>query len=183
MRHARSTLLIGSIDAVKTTDRWPRYLAALPARHHDILLQAVAGTWIPLEASLAHYATCDTLDFTQDEQVQNGRVTFDRSGATVFGTIIKMAKGAGVTPWTLISSFQRFWDRGYDGGGIAVYKLGPKEARIETVNIGLLESRYYKNALRGVVMGAMEKFCTKAYVTELPGKRGPHAALFRVQWA
>ncbi len=180
--HARSTVLIGSLDAVRATGRFDAYVAALPREHHEALLRAVAGTWVPISVAIAHYTACDALGYSPDQELKNGRFTFDRAGTTIFGTVMKLAKGAGVTPWTLLTQMQRFWGRGYDGGEIAIYRLGPKEGRIEVVNVPLLDRRYYRNALRGILLSAMEMFCSKAYVTERPG-RLPSTVTYRVQWA
>src|SRR5438093_502536 len=127
VRNARSTIIIGSIGVIRATDRWNEYVAALPQEHHAILLESVAATWIPVDSALAHYRACDALNLPVDEQVANGRKNFDRAGATLFGTITKMAREIGVTPWTLLTQMQRFWDRGYDGGGVMITRIGPKE--------------------------------------------------------
>ena len=50
--------------------------------------------------------------------------------ATFLGTLAKMGRSAGVTPWTGLVHFQRLWDRVLDGGGVAVYRVGPKDARV-----------------------------------------------------
>ena len=56
----------------------------------------------PVEAAMDHYRACDSLNLSVDVQVANGRGTFERAGSTVFGTILKMARGVGITPWTLM---------------------------------------------------------------------------------
>ena len=181
IRHARSTVLVGSIAVLRAGDRWDAYLKALPSVHEEVLLHAVAATWISIDAAVAHYQTCDTLGFTPEQESTNGRGVYDHAGGTIFGTVTKMARGVGVTPWTLFTQLQRFWARGYDGGGVSVRKLGPKEARIDVGESPLAESRYYRNALRGLVTAAAEMFCTKAYARELPRARA--SVSYRVQWA
>jgi hypothetical protein len=181
MRHARSTVLVGSIAVVRASDRWDAYVKALPSAQKEVLLHAVAATWIPIDAALAHYMTCDTLGFTPEQECANGRGTYDHAGGSIFGTVTKMARGVGVTPWTLFAQLQRFWGRGYDGGGVSVTRLGPKEARIDVAEIPLAESRYYRNALRGLVIAASEMFCTKTYAREFP--RTYATVSYRIQWA
>jgi hypothetical protein len=182
-RHARSTVLIGSVSSIRELGRFDEYLSHLPLAHQETLLGAVAGTWIAIDVALAHYEACDALHFSVDQQVQNGRVTFEKNRGTILGTIVKLAREGGVSPWNVLPLFQRFWDRSYDGGGVRVVKLGPKEARLELVAVRIVDSRYYRNALRGLVMGVTELFCNKAYVTETPGKRGPGTVSYRLQWA
>jgi hypothetical protein len=133
--------------------------------------------------AFVHYETCDSLGLPVERQVANGRSTFDKTRGIFFGTMLRMAKESGVTPWTVSLSFQRFWERGYDGGGISVTKLGPKEGRVDIVQVRLCDCRYYRNALRGLLTGVLEPFCTKAYVTERPGMRAPASVSLRIQWA
>ncbi len=182
-RNARSTVILSSIDVFRHSPRWEDYVKALDPRHKETLLTAVAASWIPLPAASAHYAAGDALELSVDEQVANGRKTFDRAGSSIFGTVIKLAKNAGVTPWTLISHFQRFWTRTYDGGGVSVAKVGPKEAWVDLVQAPLCESRYFRNALRGVILSGVDMFCGKAYMFERPGARPHDGALYRIQWA
>jgi hypothetical protein len=180
---ARSTVIIGSAASVRAAGRWDEYVAALAPEHRDAILGAVAGAWIPFDVARVHYAACDALGFTPDEMVANGRRTYDTVGGTLFAAVLRMAKTAGVTPWTFIEAVPRFWWRSYDGGGVQVTKLGPKEARIQVVAVRLLDSPYFRGALRGVLMAVLERFCTKAYVTEWPGKRPSATVTLRVQWA
>ena len=183
VRHARSTIILGSLATVRESGRFSEYEARLSASHRDVLLNLVAGAWVPLDLAFAHYQACDELGFTRDQAVANGRATFDKTSGTLLGTVIRMAKEAGVSPWTIFPQYQRFWSRAYDGNGVAVYNLGPKEVRVDIVQSRLVESRYYRDALRGLLIGVTELFCTKAYVTERPGRLAPMSASFRMQWA
>ena len=181
MKHARSTILIGSISAGRASDRWDRYVAALPVDAREHLLHLVAGTWVPIDQAMLHYRACETLGFSIDEQVKNGRYTFDRAGASVFGTLSRMAREAGVTPWTALPHMQRFWERGYDGGGISVTRLGPKDARVVARDVPLLRSSYYRNALRGLVWAVFDLFSRKTFVSERKPP-SPDAIVLHAQW-
>jgi hypothetical protein len=183
MRHARSTVLLGSLAVLRAAGKFDAYAALLPGPHRDILLNMVAGSWIPVEVAFSHYEACDGLGFSADQQAANGRSVFDRTSGTLLGTMIRMAREAGVSPWTVLPHFQRYWERGYDGGGVGVFRTGPKEARLEIVHVRLVDARYYRNALRGLITGIVELFCTKAYVVERPGARAPGTMTMRLQWA
>ena len=182
-RHARSTLIIGSIASVRDAGHFKAYLARLPSAHHDILLNAVAGTWIPIDVAFSHYQTCDALRFPPDQQIQNGRSTFDKTRGTIMGTVTRMAKETGVTPWSLFPQYQRFWGRGFDGGGISIDRMGPKEARFGLVACRLADSAYFRNAMRGLLTGVTELFSRKVYITETRASRAPGSVGYRVQWA
>jgi hypothetical protein len=183
-RHMRSTILLGSLASLRGAGYFDAYRSALDARYHDALFQAVAGSWIPFDTAMAHYRACESLGLAPDKVVELGRSTFDKTGGTLFGTVLRLAKGAGVTPWTVLPQLQRFWDRGYDGGGIRVLRLGPKEARIELVQCAIADSPYFRYALRGVVVAVLHMFCSRAYVHELgQAPRASGSMVLRAQWA
>ena len=182
VRAMRSTLVQASIESVRRRGRFDDYERALPAAHKEALLHAVAGTWISLESAKAHYAACDSLKLSSDQQVLAGRSTFDGARSTLLGTAVGLARGAGVTPWQVLPLLQRMWDRGCDGGGIVVVRTGPKDAHIDVVQCELFAYAHMRNGLRGLVAAIMELFCTRAYVTE---RRpcGAASVYYRVQWA
>jgi hypothetical protein len=179
----RSTVLLGSIEAMRESPRWNDYVKILEAPYRETLLTTVAASWVPVAAAMAHYRACDQLGLSVEEQVANGRKTFARASGVIFGTVIKMAKEAGVTPWTLMAQFPRFWARSYDGGGVQVLKVGPKEAYVDVIKACLFESRYHRNAVRGVIVSSIDLFCTKAYMTERLGAGTTDGVAYRVQWA
>jgi hypothetical protein len=182
-RHARSTVLLGSIASIRDLGRYDEYASLLPPSTREVLLGAVAGAWIPIDIALSHYRACEALNLAPEQQVANGRQTFDKTRGTLMGTLVRMAKAGGMTPWTVYPHFQRFWLRGYDGGGIRVTRIGPKEARLELVAFPLNDSRYYRHALRGLVMAITELFCTKSYMIEKTTGRAPGTVSYRLQWA
>jgi hypothetical protein len=182
-RNARSTVILASASTVRAIGRWDDYVAAIPADSRDAIVGAVAGTWIPFDLAAHHYAACDALGLSPDAIAANGRRTFENVGGTLFGTILRMAKSAGVTPWSFIEQLPRFWSRSYDGGGIEIVQVGPKEARIRVVSVSLIDSPYFRHALRGLLGAVMERFCTKAYVHEPHVPRPPATVTFRLQWA
>jgi hypothetical protein len=182
MQRLRSTVVLASIESVKRRGRLEDYERAVPARHREALFHAVAATWIALDAARAHYAACDSLGLSSEQQALAGRSTFDGARSTLMGTAVGLARGAGVTPWSIMPMLQRVWDRGCDGGGILVARAGPKDAHVDVVQCELLASPYMRNGLRGLVAAIVEMFCTRAYVTERRAC-GPAAAYYRVQWA
>lgn len=182
VRKLRSTLVLASIESVRTRGRFSDYERALPVQHREALLKAVAATWISLDAAKAHYAACDSLGLSAEQQTLAGRSTFEGARTTLMGTAVGLARGAGVTPWHVMPMLQRVWERGCDGGGVMVVRAGPKDAHIDIVQCELLASPYMRNGLRGLTAAIMELFCTRAYVTE---RRpcGAASVYYRAQWA
>ena len=183
MRHVRSTLLISSFATLREAGYEEAYLRALPREHHAEILQSVAGVWIPMPTARAHYDACGTLGLSSERMFELGRSVAARVQGTLLGTVVRMTKNTGVTPWTVMPLFPRFWRRAFDGGGVRGVRLGPKEARLEMHQVELAESAYFRNAVRGLTVSVLELFCSRAYVRELPAPRVRGLASFRVQWA
>jgi hypothetical protein len=181
-RAVRSTVILGSIASLREAGHHEAWSAALDPAHRETLLQAVAGVWLPLDVALAYYAACDALGLSSDGVAKLGGATFGRIRGTLLGTVLRMANGAGVTPWTILPQLQRFWDRAYQGGAVQITRHGPKDARLAVARCALVESHYYRNALRGLTTSVLSLFCQKVYVHEAPGPR-PHGTLvLHAQW-
>jgi hypothetical protein len=177
----RSTLIASSLRAIRERALFDAYLANLDDVWRDIPTRAIAGTWLPIAAALAHYTSCDRLGFTVHEQIAIGREVGDRIHGTFLGTMIRGAKNAGVTPWVALAQTERLYERLFDGGACSVTKVGPKDARVELVANPCLAIPYFRNAMRGLWAVALEFFCEKAYITEI----GRSATSYRVRaaWA
>lgn len=181
VRAIRSTVIVGSFGVLREQGLFDAYAAALPAEARDLLVNTVAAVWIPLDLGLVHYAACDSLGLSADTVAKLGRGVFDKIRGTLLGTTVRMAREVGVTPWKVLPHLQRFWDRAYQGGGLSVTKLGPKEARGDVVQAPMCDSVYFRNALRGLLVGVLELFCRKAYVT-IPSPGRPGAVSYQMQW-
>jgi hypothetical protein len=182
LTRVRSTLLVASIATVRRLGYFDAYSAALAPDRRTAVLECVAGVWLPLASAAAHYAACDTLGLGDEAQVGIGRSVGVQLQGTLTSIVLRMAKEGGVTPWTVMPQFHTFWSRLFDGSGLAAWKVGPKEARLDVVGMPLCASRYFRNALRGQAMVILDLFCKKSYMTERPGAaRGLYS--FRVQWA
>jgi hypothetical protein len=182
LRNVRSTLFLGGHATLVAAGYGEAYTAAAPREVHDTLASTVAGMWVPIDIVLAHYAAVDSLGISAETAAKLGRGTFDRTKGMLLGTAVGLAKGAGVTPWTLLPHFQRFWLRGNDGGGVRVISLGPKEARIDLVEVPHVKSPYFRNACRGLCTVLLEMVSRKTYVHEM-ARRGPETSMsMKAQW-
>jgi hypothetical protein len=180
-RNIRSTLVASSLRSLRDRGRYEDYLGVLEASWRELPGLATPGAWLPIEAGLAHYHACDRLGFTVGEQHDIGCEVGKRIHGTFLGTMIRGAKGAGVTPWTALGQARRLYDRLFDGGACAVTKHGPKDARMELVANPLVTIPYFRNAIRGLWQVALEFFCSKAYITETG--RDDTSYRVRISWA
>ena len=179
----RSTLLASSLLGLRERGKFDSYLQLLPPEVHAAVLNTVAGQWLDVRFAMAHYRACDGLEFSVDEQFASGWRTADRIQNSVLGTRVRVATGAGVTPWTGLESFQRLWDRLLLGGSGAVYRLGPKEARVEIHGVPMVQFRYFRNGWRGMFAGSGQLFANRVYVHEIPRYTTDTRTAFRVSWA
>jgi hypothetical protein len=182
LRHLRSTLLLGSMASLKAAGHWEAYVRAIAPEALAALESAVAGMWLPLELARAHYAACDALKLSAESAVQMGRSTLAQTKTLLLGTALAIAKGGGVTPWTLLPHVQRFWQRGCDGGAMKVDRKGPKEAHVILVGCPLVASPYFRHGLRGLTGGIFELVCERVYVSERTLGKSETSVLYRMQW-
>lgn len=166
-RRIRSTLIASSLRAIRDRGLLDTYTPLLDAAWKTTILESVAGVWLPLEAGLAHYRACDALAFSPLEQLAIGREVGDRLHGTFLGTMIRAARGAGVTPWTALSYTNKLYERLFDGGGCSVTKLGPKDALMVMAQNRMVAVPYFRHGTRGLWQVAIELFCRKAYLLEV----------------
>ena len=179
----RSTWLSSSLRSIRERSLLESYLAHLPPEHHEAVLSTVVGVWLPSEIAVAHYEACDRLGLTEQEQLAIGAEVGRHAQGTVLSVAVSLAKGAGVTPWTILTRLPTAWRRIWIGGGVSVIKLGPKDARLEIGGWPCARVRYARVAIRGVTSGLVELFCEKAYVRELRAFCTPMTLGYRISWA
>lgn len=179
----RSTWLSSSLRALRERHLLDGYLAHLPKQHHEIVLSTVVGVWLPIEIAIAHYAACDALALEPTEIIEIGREATNHVHGTLLATFVRLAKGAGVTPWTVMVRLQELWNRVWVGGGVSVTKLGPKEARLEIVGWPCASSPYCRIAVRGVITAVTDLFCNRSYAREIPSLTSSTSLGFVVSWA
>ena len=178
----RSTLIISSLAVLRDRGHFERYLAVVDGAHRDELLGAIAGTWLPLAPATAHYAACEALRLPVLEQQEIFRASGKRSQGSMLGTAVLLAKGAGVTPWTLLGQLDRLFRRGFEGAAVSVHRVGPKEARAEAFALPLLRIPYFRRGLGAVLETMVQLFCRRVYVTDVEPRVSDEVS-YRVQWA
>jgi hypothetical protein len=181
--HFRSTWLGSSLNALRDRGHFDRYLAHLPETDHATILETVAGVWLPIDVCLTHYRACDALDLGKRESWEIGVEVTRKVHGTSLALAFRLAKQAGVTPWSIFAQLPRLWDRVWRGGGLAIHKRGPKEAILEVIQWRAAAIPYVRQTMPAVVHGIVELFCAKVYVTEVPAMMSATSIGFRVQWA
>jgi hypothetical protein len=179
----RSTLVTSSLAALRERGHYERYLAALPLEMHEPVLSSIAGQWLPIGLGAAHYEACDALRLPAEEQEAIGSDVAARVQGTFLGTLVRAARGAGVTPWLGFKQYSRLWARLFRGGDVAVYKTGPKDARLEVVGLPLSRFTYFRAGFRGVNRATCALFAGTVYVHDVPRLCTDTTLGFRMSWA
>jgi hypothetical protein len=180
---ARSTLITTSIQAIRARGRFDEYERVVAPEHRETILTVVAGVWLPISVAAAHYAACNALGWSPDQQLDMGMEVGRRVQGTMLGLMVRTAKQAGLTPWAGLTQCTKLHERLFNGGSVKLVKLGPKEARIEMVQNPLFAFPYFRNAFRGVILAGGALFCEKMYVHELLRHGGSDSLGLRISWA
>jgi len=182
LSEVRSTLLLASVHALRVAGYLDAYQARLDPQHRDAVLASVAGSWVPARVALAHYRACDALGLTSLEQMALGRQTGNGLRHHLTRAVGVLSRGVGVSPWLVFEQFDRFWARSFKGGGVSVVKHGPKEAEIVYAKCALLQSPYFRSALRGVALGLLEIVTRRSFMSEVSFTATRHEARYRLSW-
>jgi hypothetical protein len=132
---------------------------------------------------MAHYRACDALELSKREAWEIGMEVTRKVHGTSLALAFRLAKQAGVTPWSILAQLPKLWERVWQGGGLAIDKTGPKEAVLEVIQWPPAGIAYVRHTIPAVVHGVVELFCRKAYVTEVTALTSSTSIGLRLQWA
>jgi hypothetical protein len=136
---------------MKDTGHFDRYVALLDPAQRDVVLHTLAPTWLPLAAGIAHYRACDALKLDVHQLRNIGERVGDRIQGTFLKTLTRGVRAAGVTPWTLLSHFDRLWSRLFQGGSVELTRTGPKDVTIEVSAAVIPRFEYFRIGFSGVI--------------------------------
>jgi hypothetical protein len=179
----RSTLLGSSILALKERGHFERWKSLIDPDARDPILFTPAGVWMPVAVAQAHYDACDRLHLPQDEIIGMGNAVARLTQQTVLSLALRLATQTGTTPWMALAYSPRLWSRLYQGSGVEIAKVGPKDAEFLTIGNPLGKFAYWRTGLRGILMSVVSPFATKVYVREMrPPDAGDHPVPYRISW-
>ena len=181
--HVKGTWLGSEMHSLQIGGHLEAYMQRLAPDHRDTMRHSVARDWHPVSVLHAHYQACDGLGFTTAEMLAFGETSARHAQGTVLALTARIAASTAATPWTMLAQLQRFWDRFMRGGGVGVWRLGPKEARVEVVGFPGCAYRFGATGTRGVVQSALSLFCTRLHATEIPALASPTCMGIRLAWA
>jgi hypothetical protein len=181
--HVRSTLVTASLQALRQRGLYASYLARLDPSYADEIVTTVAGAWLPLTLGQAHYGACNVLEVEEGLVIDVGMEVGDRVHGTFLGAMLRSARTVGATPWTALAQSRRLYERLFSGGGgIAVFRRGPKDAIVCLEGNALCDVPYFRTGVCGVYRAALQLFASRLYVTEAPGFHRPATMALKIAW-
>lgn len=182
MTEVKSTVVVSALRALRARGLYDPYVAELSPELRARLLPLTAGSWIPVELMIQHYAAVGRLKLGPGTIEEIGGEVGDRINKSVLSVALTLSKKAGVTPWAALSTSHRMTDISWRGGDIAVYKLGPKDALYEWIAQPCAQVPYFVTSFRGLLRALATPFCTKAYTEVDPGRCSPTSVAYRLSW-
>jgi hypothetical protein len=179
----RGTLLIASRGQLLASGRFAAYESRLaPATRRD-LADVVAASWLPIAIAEEHFRAIDGLDIPEADVLSLTTAAAREVQGVFLSTLSKMARGGGLTPWSVVPLSGRVWERLFIGGALGVAREGPKDAVVVVVGQPLIASRYYLLGLGQHLTNAVRLVAARrawVRVRHADGARG--RAEFLVQW-
>ena len=183
LTQARSTLVVSAIQTLRARGFYPDYERALSAETRQRIAELIAGQWIPAELAVAHYRAADSLKLGVATIESIGAEVAERTSKTLLHTAVKMSKALGATPWTALSMAHRLREASWKGSDLAVYRLGPKEARYDWVGQPCAGVPYFVRSFGGFMRALVGLFCNKVYTHLVPARSSETSLSIRIAWA
>jgi len=180
--HVRSTLIVSSLQTLRSRGLLERYLTLVEAPKRDELLALIAGTWVPIELGLAHYRAADKLGLDSRLVDAIGAEVGERINKSTLSLVVRMSKEAGVTPWTALARAHRLRELTWKGSDLSIVKLGPKDARFDWGGLPYAVIPYFCTSFGGFLRALTQLFCTKAYTRPVPERMTPTFISYRISW-
>jgi hypothetical protein len=178
----RSTVILTSLRALRARAHFDRYMQALDEKYRDDILAITGGHWLAMDIARAHYLACDALALErgviEDIGTESGRVL----NHTVLAVVVKLSREAGASPWTALKHTNRLVGRTWQGSTCGVFKVGPKEARLEWVGQPVASIPYFRTAFGGFILGALQLFGRVVFVREIPRYCTSTTLGYRCSW-
>lgn len=172
--HIRGLILTKSMENLVRAGLHERYLRELEPELHQPMRFVIASSWVPIGLARAHYVACDRMKLGDRATEELGSLMAASMSSTLFASLLRTVRSAGLDSlWTVLKQNDRLWDRMYQGGGVTVIKLGPKDLILENHGISLAESRHFRAGYRAY-WSALGALVAKAAYVKLVAPREPH---------
>jgi hypothetical protein len=171
-RRVRSTLLFGSLRALRAHGHGDAYAARIRPAVPEAFSSLGVPQWLPLDVAEAHYAACDALGLDVEEMLRIG-ASVAPTAASGVQVILQAARTTGATPWTALERAPKYWNRMYDGSALEISKRGPKDASVVIRRNALARYAYWRIGLRGIIGELLRVLSTSSVVREVVVRASP----------
>jgi hypothetical protein len=177
----RSTWVVSSLAGLRLHGYFDRYREGL-AEYESEILSCVAGSWLTIKVARAHYEACQSLGLRQEDVLEMAAGEAGSVRRTWHASMIGMAQREDATPWTVLSTLHKVWLRGADGGAVAVWRCGERQARVEYVGCELFDIAYFRHAVRAVLFIFAQHVCGGLQVTA-SAQQEPGQVCYQLRWS
>jgi len=166
----KAVVIQGRLKYMREQPYYQDYLARLTPEHRTAILEALASSWIHVDAVTAHYRALDALPISETEFERSVEPIGLSIFSTVFSAFMNLTKGtsAEVGTWTVVRNTHRIWGRIFQGTTCKVTQVGPKDALFETSGMTLAELRSFRITLSGFIRTTLQTTARSSSVRELP---------------
>ena len=177
---ARGTLVLSALAGLRDNEVFTPFLEQLGDLQRAQLLAASALSWIPIEQLLELCLAVDRLKLTDGQIAQIGGFAARSIAATILSTLLR---SAGATPWTVLASVDRVWDRFYAGGAVTVVRVGPKDVWIELRGLPHAVSPYCRASTQAFFQALAANLVRSTYARPARAREPmPTSFAFTLSW-
>lgn len=179
---ARGTIVALDWRVLRQLGLYDSYASALDPSLRDAVLFATAGSWVPLDGIIAHYAALDSLRLDETTRRLIGWLVAEGVHGSLLTTLLRMAGSFGVTPWLPLERSNKLWERSWKGGALLVHRVGEQSAELQVLEAPICASPFFRSSFAGVLAGSIAPFGKVPTAQEIVSSRGPSSVTYHVSW-
>jgi hypothetical protein len=178
----RSSILLVSLQALRQRGYIDQYRQTLPQSAQAEIFSLAGPRWVSIELARAHYRTCDALPLLTAERMAIGAYNAERLQKGWLNVLVRMSRDAGVSTWTVLRKGGELVAQAWDGGGLEIRKVGPKDAYVAWYQQPLFESEQFTVGFNGMLQALLGLYASRVYVKTDLDARTPRSCGFTASW-
>jgi len=182
LRSVRGSILFLDWSWLKSHGYYERYAERVDPAHRETLHSAATSDWVGVDFLMAHYRALDGLDLSYAEAFDVGRLVGERAHGALLATILRLAGGVGATPWFGMGYAHRMWERTWRGGGIRIWRVGERLARVESIGNPAAVSAFHRASFAGAFDVGLQLLCKRSRIEEIARLRTDTSFALSLGW-
>lgn len=178
----RGFVFLSGLRWIEKQGHAARFDELLAPHLKNLVTSLTTSDWVPLHNALEVYETLDRLGLDVAEQIELGRAVSQANNGIILSTVSRLLGKLGGSPWSALGHYNRVWLRSNRGGGIAIYRVTEKVARLEFWKVPLARSPFFVTSMRGALAIGLEPFCEKLVVSDVPELQSDEGFAVRMAW-